>query len=89
MIIKEKRQNICAINEDAVLFDNPSFDNSIIGVTINGEVVYSLSKMLNELSNDDNISIDDAYEFIDYNTIRSLSYISMPYKPIIISDELE
>ena len=87
MTVQSIRDAIADINSYAVVFDNPSFDNSIIGISVDGEVVYSLSKMIEELSNDDNISLDDAYEFIDYNTIRLLPYIGQ-YRPVIVDDSL-
>ena len=34
------------LDEDAVVFDNPNFDNSIIGVTTDGNVVYDYAKWL-------------------------------------------
>ena len=32
------------LDEDAIVFDNPSFDNAIIGTTINGQAVYDYEK---------------------------------------------
>lgn len=87
MIVDDIRKSIYNINEDAVLFNNPAFDNSIIGLTTDGVVVYLLSKMIDELAIDDDLSTDEAYEFIDYNTIRSLNYINIQNKPIIVDDE--
>lgn len=83
MIKQEVRDFIADISPEAVVFDNPSFDNSIIGLSIGGEVIYDLDKMVEELSKDDDISLEDAYDFIMYNTMRSLNYINMECKPII------
>ena len=60
--------------EDAIVFDNMSYDSSIIGVTIDGKVVYDYNKMIEELMNDEEWCYEDAAEWIDYNTIRSLPY---------------
>ena len=68
--------------EDSIVFYNPSFDNSIIGVTTDDRVVYSFEKMVEELMNDDDISEIEAIEFIEYNTIRSLPYVECG--PIIV-----
>ena len=35
--------------EDAIVFDNMSYDSSIIGVTTDGRVVYDYDKMVEEL----------------------------------------
>ena len=61
--------------EDAILFDNMSYDDSIVGVTIDGNVVYDYNKMIEELMRDEEWSYDDAAEWIDYNTIRSIPYV--------------
>lgn len=71
---EEIRDLLEEVVEDAVLFDNPAFDNSIIGTTEEGGVAYDFSKMVQELMKDDNISEFEAIEFIEYNTIRSLPY---------------
>lgn len=60
--------------EDAILFDNVSYDGSIVGVTTEGRVVYNYDKMVEELMQDEEWSYEDAAEWIDYNTIRALPY---------------
>jgi hypothetical protein len=60
--------------EDAIVFDNMSYDSSIIGVTTDGRVVYDYDKMVEELMQDEEWSYEEAVEWIDYNTIRSLPY---------------
>lgn len=60
--------------EDAIVFDNMSYDGSIVGVTIDGRVVYSYDKMVEELMEDEQCSYEEAADWIDYNTIRSLPY---------------
>jgi len=60
--------------EDSLVFDNASYDNSIVGVTTDNRVVYDYDKMIAELMEDEGMSYDDAVDWIDYNTIRSLPY---------------
>ena len=69
--------------DDTILFDNPSFDNSIVGYTEDGRVVYNYDSMVEELAEEDGISLIDAQEFIDYNTIRALPYAGEK-APIIV-----
>lgn len=69
--------------EDAIVFDNMSYDNSIVGVTTDNRVVYDYNKMVEELMEDGEWSCEDAMEWIDYNTIRSLPYAG-EYAPIIM-----
>lgn len=71
MIKPEVRERL---NNDALVFDNPSFDDSIIGQTFDGRAIYDIELMAKELSDEDGISIDEAMDFIDYNSIRSLPY---------------
>ena len=69
--------------EDAIVFDNMSYDGSIIGVTTDDRVVYDYNKMIEELMQDEEWSYEDAVEWIDYNTIRALPYAG-PNGPIIM-----
>ena len=70
--------------EDAVVFDNPSFNTAIIGTTEDGRVVYSFEKMVDELMSKEEIPMtaEEAEDFICCNTVRSLSYIDNA--PIIV-----
>ena len=71
--------------EDSVVFDSPSYVDAVIGVSDTGQVCYSYEKMVECLMNEDNITYEDATEFIDYNTIRALPYSSsMGNRPIVI-----
>ena len=60
-----------------------SYDNSIIGFTTDGRVVYDYDKMIEELMQDEEWSYEDAVEWIEYNTVRSLPY-GGPGAPIIM-----
>ena len=78
------RDLICELGHDqAIVFDNPDYDNAIIGITTNGKVVYDYSKMIESLMAQDNISYEEAIDFIDYNTIRVIPYAG-EYAPIIM-----
>lgn len=70
-INEDVRLELC---EDAIVFANPAFDNSIIGVTTDGNVVYDYAKMVAELMQDDGLSEQEAIDWIEYNTIRSIPY---------------
>ena len=60
--------------EDAIVFDNMSYDESIIGVTFDGRVIYDYDLMVCELMQDEECSHDEAVDWIEYNTLRSLPY---------------
>ena len=55
-----------------VIFDTPKYNKSIIGVTTDGRVVYDYNLMAQELSEEDNMTYEEAIEFIDYNAVGSL-----------------
>lgn len=83
MVDLKLRNIISFYNPEAVLFDNPSFDNSIVGMTNTGSIIYDMDKMVAELSEESNMTPSESLEFIDYNTLRILDYINK-YKPIIL-----
>ena len=60
--------------EDSIIFENPSYDAAIIGVSTDGQVIYDYNKMIGCLMDEDNMTYDEAVDFIDYNTIRALPY---------------
>ena len=44
MVLNNIRDAIAEVCDSALLFDNPSFDNSIIGVSTDGCVIYDFRK---------------------------------------------
>ena len=60
--------------EDAIVFDNMSYDGSIVGVTTDDRVVYDYDKMVEELMEDEGWSYEEAAEWINYNTIGALPF---------------
>lgn len=70
--------------EDVIVFENPSYDRAIIGVNEDfTRAVYDSDLMVESLMEDgDDMSYEDAVEFIEYNTIRALPYIQN--SPIIV-----
>ena len=60
--------------EEAVLFENPEYDNAIIGEDTEGRAVYDFWKMADLLMQRDGMTSEEAVEFIEFNVIRSLPY---------------
>lgn len=60
--------------EDALVFDNFAYDSAIIGITTDDRVVYDYNKMLEDLVVNEEFTLEEAMEWIDYNTIRALPY---------------
>lgn len=92
MVNNELREELKDRTDEPLLFfDDLSFDNSIVGLTHDDRVAYLYSKMIkeamSELSSDTyECTEEDAIDWIDYNTIRALSYINDEHKPVIIFD---
>ena len=63
----------------------PDFAPAVIGISSNDTLVYSYDKMVRCLANLDSIPEDQAMEYIDYNTIRSLPYWG-DRQPVIMYD---
>lgn len=76
------------ISEDALRFENPSFDNSIVAVDYDGRLIYDYDLMVEELMKQDDMSGEEAIDFIFYNTLRSLDYITDKKKPIVIMERI-
>lgn len=72
--------------ENTLVFDNASYDNSIIGVSFDGKAIYLFEKMVKEYMQDNDCDEICAVEWIEYNTIRSLPYFGEK-SPIIVYGE--
>lgn len=84
MINNELRDFITEEHEEAVVFNIPSYDNAIVGLSEDGRVIYDYDLMIKELTNNTALTEDEAIQYIDYNTIRTLPYIEEQVRPIIL-----
>ena len=89
MTIKEQLEKYYIEDEETsiILFENPSYDDAFIGLTLDNRAVYDYNKMIECLMKEDDISYEEAIEFIDYNTIRALPYIGEK-APVVIQNPL-
>ena len=86
-VTMSKRDTLVELGyEDAIVFENPSYDDAIIGTSHDDRVVYSFDKMVECLMKEDGMEYIDAVEFIEYNTIRAIPYFG-PNAPIILMNE--
>ena len=72
MSVNEEIRNL--LPDDAIVFDNMSYDNSIIGTTFDGRAIYDYDLMVSEFMSDEECTSDEAIDWIEYNTLRSLPY---------------
>jgi hypothetical protein len=61
--------------EDSIVLDPPFLDAAIDGISHNGRVIYDYVKLVEAYAENSEMSMEEAAEFVDYNTIRSLDYI--------------
>jgi hypothetical protein len=47
------------------------YDDAAIGVSTDGRLVYSVEKMIEILMRDGDMSVDDATEWLEYNTFNA------------------
>lgn len=84
MIREDLREEIKELGfEESLLFDNPSFDNAIIGYTDDERIVYDYDKMVECYAEEFGVEPIDAADFISYNTVRALPYAGEK-APIIV-----
>ena len=69
--------------DNLVVFENPDYDSAIIGVSHDDRVIYDYDKMIQYLMDEEHMDIDEAADFISYNTIRSIGYVG-PEAPIVM-----
>lgn len=70
--------------DDAVVFENPAYETAIVGYDVHSSrIIYDYELMIDYLVENEQMNEDEAVEFIDYNTIRSLDYIEN--HPIILN----
>ena len=60
--------------ENLIVFENPDYDDAIIGVSHDDRVIYDYDKMVEHLVNYDQMSVEEAADFISYDTMRALPY---------------
>lgn len=59
---------------DSIIFTNPDYDDAIIGVSHDDRVIYDYDKMIEHLMVHEDMTDEEAADFISYNTIRSIPY---------------
>lgn len=69
---------------DSIVLDDESYGNSIIGVTLDGRIIYDYDLMIEELMQDDDCSMEEAIDWINYNTLRAIPYMGNK-APVIVN----
>lgn len=61
--------------DEAYVFKSPQYSDALIGVTEDGRAVYDYRKMVDWLIEQDDMTEEEAEDWIAYNTIRALPYM--------------
>lgn len=80
MVNRELRNKL---PDGTLILDNASYDNSIIGITFDGRLIYSYQQMVEEYRQDNDCEEIDAVEWVEFNTIRALPYMG-DKAPIVV-----
>ena len=69
--------------EHSIIFTNPDYDDAIIGISHDDRVIYDYDKMIAHLMDHEDMTDEEAVDYISYNTIRSIPYAG-EYAPIVM-----
>jgi hypothetical protein len=86
MTAKELIDN--AVKGAIVLEPQSTFNTALVGVSSDGRLVYSEDKILIALQEKDGMDYEEALEWYQYNTVRTLDYQKGRYAPIILTHTL-
>lgn len=86
-MMTNKELLVCSGYENIIVFENPSFEGALIGVSSDDRAIYSYEKMVESAIQQEGWTEEEARDWIDYNTIRSLSYVEN--SPIILYSLIE
>ena len=82
-------EKLLANGYDGIKFlTNYSYDTALIGVTDDNRAVYDYDLMVEWLMEQKNFTLEDAVEWIDYNTARTIPYMGND-GPLILHRFLE
>jgi len=72
---------------DQIAEPQSTFNRAIIGYDTNGVLVYSANRIVDALSKVDKMTIEEAIEFFEFNTLGTFRGMDNPNKPIFVYDE--
>ena len=67
---------------ETILFENPSCVKAITGITDSEQLIYDYDLMVAAAMEEEGWNEEDAIEWIEYNTLRSIPYMGT-YHPIV------
>jgi hypothetical protein len=83
----EKIENLKTMLDDEQAYLLDGYEKALVGYDYNcpTKAIYDFDKCINILIKRDRMSFEEALEYFNYNTIRSLDYIPEHNRPIIFN----
>jgi hypothetical protein len=69
-------------HEETVFFEHPSMVKAITGITESEQLIYDYNLMIEAAMEEEGWTCDEAIDWIEYNTIRSIPYMGSN-RPIV------
>jgi hypothetical protein len=81
-------EELSEINDEAIVLEPRStFNRAIIGSDVNCRLVYSVTKIIRALMDEDGMSEQEALEWFEFNTLGTFNGMEDKNKPIFMYDE--
>ena len=77
------REEITEYTTEACVLTEEYYDDAIVGISADDRVVYAFTKMVEALSKAENMTTEQAQEYIEHNILRAIPYLGQK-APIII-----
>lgn len=69
-------------HQETIFFEHPSMVKAITGITDSEQLIYDYDLMIKAAMEEEGWTCEEAVEWIEYNTLRSLPYMGT-YRPIV------
>lgn len=72
------------LEDNMIVLDPEWMDEAMIGTTPAGQVVYDYDLLVMVLRQHDGMTWEEAVDYVNYNTVRSLAYLDPELRPVIV-----
>jgi hypothetical protein len=72
---EEKQEHFENLDPEAMIFGNGDYITALVGYTGDGRAIYDYDLMVEFLKEYEEMTPEEAMEWIDYNTIRTIPYM--------------
>lgn len=74
-ILKNIKEELNTLDKSTIVLENPNYVTAILGYTSDGSLVYDYELMIEFLVNNENMTSEEAEDFLNYNTLRAIPYM--------------